>query len=167
MPTDALATLGVRASAGMILTPKNPEYLLSGIKRELWRNKRTSIFCKANINGLMQEGHNSIAKALELCFLALTHRYPTCWCPGDTGSQGISKHGMEIAYQGNSRPQMAQLKVWYCYIIKANKWGECNAPQNHDHMVGLVQYCSIPSALAIELLQSCTKPSNYTEKFIF
>ena len=33
MPVDALATLGARASAGMVLTPQTPEYSISSIRR--------------------------------------------------------------------------------------------------------------------------------------
>ena len=33
MPADALATLGARASAGMVLTPQTPEYSISSIRR--------------------------------------------------------------------------------------------------------------------------------------
>ena len=33
--------------------------------------------------------------------------------------------------------------------------------QLHEYIDGLVQHCSISSVLALEILQSCTKPSIY------
>ena len=50
MPADALATLGARASAGMVLTPK-PEYSVSS-------NRRVNI---VYIDGLVQDSNNSLA----------------------------------------------------------------------------------------------------------
>ena len=37
----------------------------------------------------------------------------------------------------------------------------CSLALNHQYLYGLVQDCSNSSALALELLQSCTKPSIY------
>ena len=52
--------------------------------------------------------------------------------------------------------------VWYNMNFAENYW--CRFPYviiKHlpEHIDGLVQDCSNPSALAMELLQSCTKPS--------
>ena len=38
----------------------------------------------------------------------------------------------------------------------------CNSLNFHAHVDGLVQDCGNSSALAMELLQSCTKPSMYS-----
>ena len=49
-----------------------------------------------------------------------------------------------------------ELEVWsMCYV------GNFIAVTEPDHIDGLVQDCSISSVLAMEILQSCTKPSIY------
>ena len=56
MPTDALATFGASASAGMALTPKAQEYSVSSSIRRV----------NLHIDGLVQEKRNSSALAMEL-----------------------------------------------------------------------------------------------------
>ena len=64
------------------------------------------------------------------------------WWPGDTRSQGISN-------------------PWYWPSSPRIFWSQHQKGWNQmaAHVKGLVQDCSNSSALAMELLQACTKPS--------
>ena len=46
-------------------------------------------------------------------------------------------------------------RIMSCLVGKTSQWGPCV----YEHIDGLVQCCSISSALAMKILQSCTKPS--------
>ena len=72
-----------------------------------WRNKRT-VLTITYINGLVQERRNSIANALELVFLALTHRHVT---PGKMRSfTTLLCDGLTLA---SSWRQVKHPKLWY------------------------------------------------------
>ena len=47
------------------------------------------------------------------------------------------------------------------------KWKECGAVTTQSIIDGLVQDCSISSALALEILKSCTKPSIFSKILAF
>ena len=59
-------------------------------------------------------------------------------------------------------PSITQFAVW---VIRPQCVDRRRAEFYKHNIVGLVQDCSISSALALEILQSCTKTSTYT--FIF
>ena len=70
--------------------------------------------------------------------------YQTCWC---WRRQGLSSHDTGLVLLkcfGFSTSDMWLVRVWYVRAI---------------YIDGLAQYCSNSSALAMELLQSCAKPS--------
>ena len=67
----------------------------------------------------------------------------------------------------NYRTGMLHLTNYHCVLIDPNlahhprRLCSCWTHVKKHHIYGLVQNCSNSSALAMELLQSCTKPSKY------
>ena len=61
----------------------------------------------------------------------------------------------------NNVPGSLQVVTWSCYMLQCSHFAVlANTPYKCPiaHRGGLVQDCSISSALALEILQSCTKP---------
>ena len=84
---------------------------------------------------------------------ALYHHHG-CRCPGDANGQGISSHGID--YVRLMCPCLPS--IWKAF----NDWHHLmrkNYKKNKLYIDALVQDCSNSIANAIELLQSCTKPS--------
>ena len=77
-------------------------------------------------------------------------QYHDSWCPGSLRWQVISSHGIE--HVGLISIDMRNYK----YLCSIGHGREIIENANID---GLVQDCSISSSNALEILQSCTKPS--------
>ena len=111
-------------------------------------------------------------------------QYHGCCWPGDAKSLGISSHGINLSiyssFMCNHKIFLASRYVlWWRKRWKSSsqhissqlcqQWTSTpNSilisnfdPLRHHQINGLVQDCSNSSVLAMELLQSCTKPSKY------
>ena len=109
--------------------------------------------------------------------LILCIQYHGCWWPGNTRIQGISEDDIELMWMEYCIAGIGRVKasnfMCLCAISSAwwFSWEDTYAVElclflhqqikliDYRYVDGLVQDCSISSALALEILQSCTKPS--------
>ena len=86
-------------------------------------------------------------------FLALTHQ-----CDG---KQGLHNFKTKACSLFKSKPNQKQSisRYGWCWFWSPMLLTTTHVLQMYVHIDGLVQDCGNPSVLAMELLQSCTKPS--------
>ena len=109
-------------------------------------------------------------------------QYHDCWWPGDIRSQGISRHGIDLVLHEYSGFSTKRVKSSYCWdkvlsnIASALYHGDLVTLKFQGitrHYIkglmynidGLAQDYSNSSALAMEFLQSCAKPSISWQSF--